>query len=315
MGLCHGPGLGLEDLARGEQLAHHRAARGRVTHWSEQLRQLGLILGRRVLPQGGSQRKVLHLRFARQSLGIGREERERVVGITLVLGEVKGHPTQQVKIRNDLGQQPAEASRVLSRLGTQCRNQLVPQPGQQLRSEVFEPPHQRCFGHERCQFEWVGRGESRDNGGGDGLSPPALHCLMHRGDLGGCQLSHRLEEPQHPAAPELQVQGQHAIRPPPRQRHQPPAGRLGKGLAQRGAQLRLDGNPRFQRPRRDDQRVTPQSPGRSDDHFYEHRTHSCLLVPGRIAAEARCPSRRPVDPRLPRITSLPPVSDRSAEGL
>ena len=84
------------DVATVHELADALAAFGDALQRRQQREKLALVPGARVLLQGSPQRQVLHPALPRDIVSVGGDEREGILPIALVFGQVKTDPTDDV---------------------------------------------------------------------------------------------------------------------------------------------------------------------------------------------------------------------------
>ena len=103
------------------------------------------ILRPRVLLQGLAQRLVLHASLGREPGDVGRQERERMIRVALVLGEVERHAADEPPLGIELAQVGLHAPRMVRDLVADERIELGPPGGKDIRVEVFAPLHRRSL--------------------------------------------------------------------------------------------------------------------------------------------------------------------------
>src|SRR5439155_22315870 len=89
----------LEDRTGLDELAQERALPGRSLDGRQQREQRCLVARSARFLDGLAERPMLHLRVRRQSRGVRRQEREGMLRIALVLGEVEADATDEVPNR------------------------------------------------------------------------------------------------------------------------------------------------------------------------------------------------------------------------
>ena len=143
--LARGPGQRVIDLARVDHLLDQFASLGRALDRQQERQQRRAILRPRVLLQGLPQGLVLHASLGRQPGDVGRQEREGMIRVALVLGEVERHAADESPLGIELAQVGLHALRMVRDLVADEGVELGPPGGKNIRVKVFAPLHRRSL--------------------------------------------------------------------------------------------------------------------------------------------------------------------------
>ena len=137
------PALRVIDPLGIDKFANQRALFRRALHGSEQREQRRAVLGARVFLQRAAQREILRLGLVRNPVRVGGQKSKRTFRIALILGQVEGHPADEVP----KGIARLEPGRSAARTGTHfSKNQRVerlPKALQRANAQVFRARHGR----------------------------------------------------------------------------------------------------------------------------------------------------------------------------
>ncbi len=164
--LARGPAQRMEDLAGIDDRLQPGTAFARPADRFEKLQEFAFRAGAGVFAQGGAERGMTQRAVRGQRGGVGRQERERPLGVLAVLGEVEMYATHLPPAAVARGEERADREAAFPTLRLERPRELLPKRRETAGVEILAAAHRRGFLDKGVQRVLARRRRMNSFGGG-----------------------------------------------------------------------------------------------------------------------------------------------------